>query len=174
MKNGVITPVASATENRVYLKPGNLFQLDTRVPGPVDPVDPPGDDYDFVYPAGLGSYTPGETVVKGTDGKLYACRPFPEGAWCNINADAYRPGTGSPGAMPGSRTEAGHRGGVMPPPVHGVAASGRHRAAVAGHGRHYQAYLLLTYFSRRICGLPRPAAFSSSAQASTMSGLPHR
>jgi chitin-binding protein len=33
MKNGVITPVASATENRVYLKPGNRFQLDTRVPG---------------------------------------------------------------------------------------------------------------------------------------------
>jgi hypothetical protein len=30
MKNGVITPVASATENRVYLKPGNRFQLDTR------------------------------------------------------------------------------------------------------------------------------------------------
>lgn len=96
MKNGVITPVASATENRVYLKPGNLFQLDTRVPGPVDPIDPPpADDYDFVYPAGIGSYTPGQTVVKGTDGKLYACRPFPEGAWCNINAEAYRPGTGS-------------------------------------------------------------------------------
>ncbi|HEL4235206.1 TPA: lytic polysaccharide monooxygenase [Stenotrophomonas maltophilia] len=92
MKDGVITPVASATENRVYLRPGNLFQLDTRLPGPVDP--PPGDDYDFVYPAGIGSYKPGETVVKGTDGKLYACRPFPEGAWCNINADAYRPGTG--------------------------------------------------------------------------------
>ncbi|GEM_PF-6494656 len=35
-------------------------------------------------------------------------------------------------------------------------------------------YLLLTYFSRRICGGGRPAAFSSSAQASTMSGLPHR
>ncbi|OBU69123.1 cellulose-binding protein [Stenotrophomonas maltophilia] len=95
MKNGVITPVASATENRVYLKPGNHFELETRIPGPIDPVDPPpADDYDFVYPAGLGSYKPGETVVKGTDGKLYACRPFPEGAWCNINADAYRPGTG--------------------------------------------------------------------------------
>ncbi|HCT25958.1 MAG TPA: cellulose-binding protein, partial [Stenotrophomonas sp.] len=78
MKNGVITPVASATENRVYLKPGNLFQIDTRVPGPVDPVDPPPGDYDFVYPQGIGTYTPGETVVKGTDGKLYACRPFPE------------------------------------------------------------------------------------------------
>ncbi len=35
-------------------------------------------------------------------------------------------------------------------------------------------YLLLTYFSRRICGLPSPASFSASAQASTMSGLPHR
>ena len=95
MKNGVITPVASAIENRVYLKPGNRFELETRIPGPVDPVDPPGGDFDFVYPAGLGSYTPGQTVVKGTDGKLYACRPFAEGAWCNINAEAYRPGTGS-------------------------------------------------------------------------------
>lgn len=93
LQNGVITPVASATENRVYLTPGHRFQLDTRVPDP-DPVDPPPGDYDFVYPAGIGSYIPGQTVVKGTDGKLYACRPFPEGAWCNINADAYRPGTG--------------------------------------------------------------------------------
>jgi hypothetical protein len=82
-----------------------------------------------VYPAGIGSYVPGETVVKGTDGKLYACRPFPEGAWCNINADAYRPGTGSPGAMPGSRTEAGTGGGVMPPPA---GAGQRPALAVAG------------------------------------------
>ncbi|QHE21324.1 cellulose-binding protein [Stenotrophomonas maltophilia] len=96
LSNGVVTPVASATENRVYLKPGNRFQLETQVPLPSpDPVDPPpGGDFDHVYPAGIGSYKPGETVVKGTDGKLYACRPFPEGAWCNINADAYRPGTG--------------------------------------------------------------------------------
>ena len=35
-------------------------------------------------------------------------------------------------------------------------------------------YLLLTYFSRRICGTGRPAAFSASKQASTMFGLPHR
>ncbi len=39
----------------------------------------------------------------------------------------------------------------------------------AGHG-----YLLLTYFSRRTCGVGRPAAFSTSKVASTMSGLPHR
>ncbi len=95
LRNGVITPVASATENRVYLRPGHRFQLDTKVPDPVDPVDPPDGDYDYVYPAGIGSYVPGQTVVKGTDGKLYACRPFPEGAWCNINAEPYRPGVGS-------------------------------------------------------------------------------
>ncbi|KOQ67434.1 lytic polysaccharide monooxygenase [Stenotrophomonas maltophilia] len=92
LKNGIITPIASATENRVYLKPGHRFQLDTQLP---DPVDPPPGDHDFVYPDGIGSYTPGETVVKGADGKLYACRPFPEGAWCNVNAEPYRPGTGS-------------------------------------------------------------------------------
>ena len=92
LKDGVITPVASATENRVYLKPGHRFQLDTELPGPVDP--PPG-DYDFEYPAGIGSYVPGQTVVKGTDGNLYACRPFPEGAWCNVDAEPYRPGVGS-------------------------------------------------------------------------------
>ncbi|SDK30989.1 lytic polysaccharide monooxygenase [Stenotrophomonas pavanii] len=92
LNNGIITPIASATGNRVYLKPGHRFQLDTALP---DPVDPPPGDYDFVYPEGIGSYKPGETVVKGSDGKLYACRPFPEGAWCNVNAEAYRPGTGS-------------------------------------------------------------------------------
>ena len=45
--------------------------------------------------AGDGQVSLGQTVVKGSDGKLYACRPFPEGAWCNVNAEAYRPGVGS-------------------------------------------------------------------------------
>ncbi|MCU1055696.1 lytic polysaccharide monooxygenase [Stenotrophomonas maltophilia] len=93
LSNGVITPAASATDNRVYLKDGNRFQLDTRVPDAGTPS--PGGDFDHVYPAGIGSYVPGQTVVKGPDGKLYACRPFPEGAWCNVNAEAYRPGVGS-------------------------------------------------------------------------------
>lgn len=93
LANGVITPSASATANRVYLKDGNRFQLDTKVPDPGTPS--PGGDYDSVYPVGIGSYIPGQTVVKGSDGKLYACRPRPQGAWCNVNADAYRPGVGS-------------------------------------------------------------------------------
>ncbi len=91
MRDGVVTPIASATDNRVYLSAGHRFQLDVRTPE----LPPPDGDYDFVYPAGIGSYIPGQTVVKGSDGQLYACRPFPEGAWCNTDADAYRPGTGS-------------------------------------------------------------------------------
>lgn len=55
-----------------------------------------GGSYDYVYPAGIGSYVPGQTVVKGSDNGLYRCRPFPEGQWCNINsAFHYAPGTGT-------------------------------------------------------------------------------
>ena len=36
------------------------------------------------------------------------------------------------------------------------------------------AYLLLTYFSRRICGTANPVPLSASKHASTMFGLPHR
>lgn len=55
-----------------------------------------GNDYDHVYPEGIGSYTPGQTVVLGSDGNRYQCRAFPEGQWCNINSPYhYAPGTGS-------------------------------------------------------------------------------
>lgn len=55
-----------------------------------------GGTFDYVYPAGIGSYVPGTTVVKGSDGLLYRCRPFPQGQWCNINsAFHYAPGTGT-------------------------------------------------------------------------------
>ncbi|KAF1013028.1 MAG: Chitin-binding protein CbpD [Stenotrophomonas maltophilia] len=93
LRDGVITPVPSATENRVFLKPGQRFQLDTRLPDTGTPA--PGGEFDHVYPAGIGSYVPGQTVVKGSDGKLYACRPFPQGGWCNVSGEAYRPGVGS-------------------------------------------------------------------------------
>ncbi|MFC3550628.1 lytic polysaccharide monooxygenase [Lysobacter cavernae] len=93
LSNGVITPIASASGNRVYLSgSGRRHQIDIRLPDTTPP--PPDGDYDHVYPQGIGSYVPGQTVVKGSDGKLYGCKPFPEGAWCNINHDAYRPGTG--------------------------------------------------------------------------------
>lgn len=55
-----------------------------------------GGDYDHIYPDGIGSYVPGETVVLGSDGNRYQCRPFPHGDWCNVDsAFHYAPGTGS-------------------------------------------------------------------------------
>ena len=101
-----IAPVQSASQNRVYTQADlNLsHEVDIQPadsgenPGE-NPGEGPGDggtDYDFVYPDGIGSYTPGETVVLGSDGKRYQCRPFPEGQWCNINSPFhYAPGTGS-------------------------------------------------------------------------------
>jgi chitin-binding protein len=90
LSNGTIAPVASATANRIFLTgTGRTHQVDIRLPD----APPPG-DYDYVYPNGIGQYIPGQTVVKGSDGKLYACRPFPNGQWCNINHPAYAPGTG--------------------------------------------------------------------------------
>lgn len=55
-----------------------------------------GGGYDFVYPAGIGSYVAGQTVVLGSDGNRYRCRPHPEGGWCNVNsAFHYAPGSGT-------------------------------------------------------------------------------
>lgn len=52
--------------------------------------------YDYVYPAGIGSYVAGQTVVLGSDGNRYRCRPHPEGGWCNVNsAYHYAPGSGA-------------------------------------------------------------------------------
>lgn len=96
LQNGTIVPVASASANRIYLSgSGRTHQLDIRLPddGQPNPNPPPG-DYDYVYPQGIGQYVPGQTVVKGSDGRLYGCRPFPEGGWCNIDHPAYAPGTG--------------------------------------------------------------------------------
>ncbi|MFC6635833.1 PKD domain-containing protein [Microbulbifer taiwanensis] len=59
-------------------------------------TDSGGGDYDYAYPDGIGSYVPGETVVLGSDGNRYQCRPFPEGGWCNVNSPHhYAPGTGA-------------------------------------------------------------------------------
>lgn len=44
------------------------------------------------WPAGIGSYKPGVSIVVGVDGKLWRCRPAPFGGWCNINHPAYTPG----------------------------------------------------------------------------------
>ena len=54
---------------------------------------PPPTDYDYVYPEGVGEYQPG-TKVKGSDGNIYQCKPFPESGWCNQSSLYYAPATG--------------------------------------------------------------------------------
>lgn len=53
-----------------------------------------GGDYDYLYPAGLGGYQAG-TLVLGSDGNRYQCKPYPYSGWCNQAASYYAPGTGS-------------------------------------------------------------------------------
>ncbi|ELV8717373.1 N-acetylglucosamine-binding protein GbpA [Vibrio vulnificus] len=58
---------------------------------------PPSDDYDFVFPDGLSSYTAG-TKVLASDGAIYQCKPFPYSGYCvqwTPTATQYQPGTGS-------------------------------------------------------------------------------
>ncbi|MFM2588003.1 N-acetylglucosamine-binding protein GbpA [Vibrio sp. TBV020] len=58
---------------------------------------PPSDDYDFVFPQSVDSYTAG-TKVLATDGAVYECKPFPYSGYCiqwSPSATQYEPGTGS-------------------------------------------------------------------------------
>lgn len=92
-----IAPVQSASDNRVYTQADLDLSHEVDIQ-PADNSEDPGDngEYDYAYPAGIGSYVPGETVVLGSDGNRYLCRPFPEGQWCNINsAYHYAPSTGT-------------------------------------------------------------------------------
>ena len=62
-----------------------------------DTVTPPTDDYDFVFPEGLGEYIEGTKVLAG-DGHIYQCKPFPYSGYCvqwSEHATHYTPGTGS-------------------------------------------------------------------------------
>ena len=108
--SGNINPVKSSQNNNVYVSSEQefSFQVDIEMvdnrgggndcdccdsctnPGP-DP-DPTG-GVDFIYPDGIGSYV-GGTVVQGTDGKRYECKPFPFSGWCNQSELYYAPGTG--------------------------------------------------------------------------------
>ncbi|NMS31765.1 N-acetylglucosamine-binding protein GbpA, partial [Vibrio parahaemolyticus] len=58
---------------------------------------PPSDEYDFVFPEGLSSYTAG-TKVLASDGGIYQCKPFPYSGYCmqwKESANHYEPGIGS-------------------------------------------------------------------------------
>lgn len=53
------------------------------------------EEFDFVYPDGLGSYL-ARTKVQAADGGIYQCKPYPATGWCNVDSAAhYAPGVGS-------------------------------------------------------------------------------
>lgn len=60
----------------------------------VNPVaKPSGDGFQYVYPQNISQYKAG-TRVKGKDGNIYECKPFPYAGWCKGAAWAYSPGDG--------------------------------------------------------------------------------
>ena len=80
-------------ENRVWVKDTQYSSAMTIIAAK-DPDQDSGIVHPDVqtWPAGIGSYKVGKTVVKGADGNLWRCRPYPQGGWCNINHPAYQPG----------------------------------------------------------------------------------
>jgi chitin-binding protein len=79
--------VQDALGNRVYAKDtGYAYQVDIEKPST-------GGGAQYKYPAGIDSYTAG-TLVEGTDGLIYRCKPFPYSGWCKGAASHYAPGTG--------------------------------------------------------------------------------
>ncbi|MBN8469213.1 lytic polysaccharide monooxygenase [Corallococcus exiguus] len=93
--SGSVTPVQDALGNRVYSKEtGYSFQVDIEKPSTGGGNDGgTGGSAQYKYPAGIDSYTAG-TLVEGTDGLIYRCKPFPYSGWCKGAASHYAPGTG--------------------------------------------------------------------------------
>ena len=87
-ESGEVVPSRTANGNFVYARADQdlRFQIDIAMPG--------GGGSHPTYPDGIGSYAPG-TIVRGSDGFLYECRPFPNSGWCNQAPAYYAPGTGS-------------------------------------------------------------------------------
>lgn len=50
--------------------------------------------YQYVYPNNIKEYKAG-TKVRGSDGRIYQCKPLPYSGWCATNAPQYAPATGS-------------------------------------------------------------------------------
>ena len=85
--------------NRVWAPDANYTSSTSVIKADDGPTPPPAPtpDYEYKYPEGKGSYKPG-TVVLGTDGNVYQCKPFPYSGWCNQSSLHYAPGTGLNGS----------------------------------------------------------------------------
>ena len=91
--NGNVTPVRSSQRNIVYVRSTAQFSFQVDIDVPDGGTPPGGGSAQFNYPNGRGTYQPG-TKVRGTDGNVYQCKPFPASGWCNGSELYYAPGTG--------------------------------------------------------------------------------
>lgn len=91
--NGTITPVRSSQRNIVYVQSNAQFSFAVDIDIPSGGTPPDGGSVQFNYPNGRGSYVAG-TKVRGTEGRVYQCKPFPASGWCNGWDLYYAPGTG--------------------------------------------------------------------------------
>ncbi|MEW6267936.1 MAG: lytic polysaccharide monooxygenase [Thermodesulfobacteriota bacterium] len=82
---GEVVPTRRLGGNSVYAAGERALRFE------IDVTRPGGSSHP-AYPDGIGSYGPG-TVVRGGDGALYECRPFPASGWCNQAPQAYAPGS---------------------------------------------------------------------------------
>ncbi|MGQ5525573.1 lytic polysaccharide monooxygenase [Chitinimonas sp. PSY-7] len=91
--NGSINPVQSNMDNRVYERSNVTadysFAIDINNGGGGSEGQ-----VDFIYPAGIAGYKAG-TIVQGSDGKRYQCKPYPYAGWCSQSPAHYAPATGS-------------------------------------------------------------------------------
>lgn len=91
---GSIAPVQSAMDNRVYERSSVTadysFEIDISSGGDSGG----GGTVDYVYPTGISSYKAG-TIVRGSDGQRYQCKPYPYSGWCSQSPTHYAPGSGS-------------------------------------------------------------------------------
>lgn len=88
---GVVSNCSGTTPTPTPTPTPSPTPVPTPTPTP-SPTPAPG-NYP-VYPSGTGTYVAG-SIVQGTDGNLYECKPWPFTAWCNGGSWAYAPGTGS-------------------------------------------------------------------------------
>lgn len=79
-------------KNDVFSKAGsNIQSVEIQI---IRATESGGGGYDHIYPQNIRNYKAG-TKVKGADGKIYQCKPFPYSGWCTIAAHHYVPGKGS-------------------------------------------------------------------------------
>jgi len=78
--------------NVIAGRESKILKQDIHVPGLTQVQE-----YDYVFPDNVASYTAGTIVLQPKDNRLYQCRPYPNSSYCHqwsASANQYEPGVG--------------------------------------------------------------------------------